>query len=764
MRNPTSTIKARRILGDIRHSFSPPSLEVAQTVIAFDESSGCCRAAANAIESLASAIDPKLAEAVRPAPFDVGNSSGWESIGVRTDAWNALTESIFVVVPRGPFAKAQPALTLILPCRLLLENDERRPLLDQLAAIDDSHSSIVCLFMDDSKDEPLQGGWMQAAWSEWQTELQTTSPRAVVRFYLVGRIGSDSRMLLPEDAIAVVAHAVLADILLREQHAPRYLTQSTDQPAWSIGCLGMTGQIVSAEAIARRVAPRLCRDFLDETRRGVHLDTVPVATGSPADPFTLLTEAFEGPLRLGATALLSPAESRHARDYETPALVGMERRFAIGLPGASKSLAMDNIPPSRWRARLEELERLVGQESAADIVKSINAKWDALVDRNERALTGILKRVFVSTLDPEAVDSTASDIIRSILTQYGPVMVSGCHVELDQAFRNVRDSVEQLTSRRLDFFYTLFGVFASVVLIVILNSTLTGTLRTWGTWLTATGAVSAFFWSAVRWLWARYLAGAARDEALAAIQRECQAAICQDLLELIEETARRLCETVNSTAMRLRRAAAAIDGELQTAGGNHPSPQQSPIDQPCRSDTEVQMVYQFVVGGSGQRSTFQQMFAEWCECFAARCAAGEAAPEAAGAELRSRMEQTLTDVLTSRLPLWQLFGATNSIGEFDDAEFATRVTRWRAPFFCGCGDVVGASSWDVTSHTFWICPEPLSSRIPCDAAHRLPIMKDRVLAMHRLTFAPEQSTETEPCAPDGIAIPCDPACADRSRG
>ena len=281
--NNRQTQKSSRWLGDARSEMSPSRRVVAQTVIGFDRSSEPCRNVAIEFEAIASSVDRKLAAAISPVAIETGEIAIAPHVS-RLEAWQALAETMLVFVPKGPSPAHRPGLTLVLPCDRLQDTESRSVMLQQFAQLADDFSSIACVFVEGDAGAQLQNGWDEATWKEWLNEVTEVLPTTVVRFYLVGRTASDGRLLTAADQTTVAAHAILADVVLRDRNTPRYLAQSLRRPAVSIGVLGMAGQLVSAEAASQSLAPRLCRELVEEvqTCQPIGLD---LPEDLPTDPF-----------------------------------------------------------------------------------------------------------------------------------------------------------------------------------------------------------------------------------------------------------------------------------------------------------------------------------------------------------------------------------------------------------------------------------------------------------------------------------------------
>lgn len=156
--NDRQAQKSSRWLGDIRSEMSPSRRVVAQTVIGFDRSCEQCRAVAIEFEAIASSVDRKLAAAISPVAIETGEITIAPQVS-RLEAWQALAETMFVFVPKGPSPAHRPGLTLVLPCDHLQDTESRSAMLQQFAQLADEFSSIACVFVEGDAGAQLQHGW-----------------------------------------------------------------------------------------------------------------------------------------------------------------------------------------------------------------------------------------------------------------------------------------------------------------------------------------------------------------------------------------------------------------------------------------------------------------------------------------------------------------------------------------------------------------------------------------------------------------------------
>ncbi len=741
--NDYQTHESSRWLGDIRSEMSPSQLVVAQTVIGFDRNSQRCRGVAGELEAIALSIDRKLAEATTPVEIETGRIVAFTPETSGLEAWQKLAETMLVFVPKGPSPAHCPALTLALPSDILHDNESRAILLQQLAQLDESYSSIVCVFVEGDAGEQLQQAWEEASWQSWLSEVTEALPGSVVRFYLVGRTASDGRLLTVEDQTTVAAHAIFADVVLRNRNAPRYLAQSLTQPEASIGVLGMSGQLVSAEAAAHCLAPRLCCELIEELQscQPVGLD---LQQGVPTDPFQLLVRASQNPMPFDATAALERAESREQCDYEVPSLVGYDSRFTVNIGKATKSLRLDGIPANLWRSRLSELDALISSERADAIAVRACEYLDQFTIRDERRIHGVLRQAFALRLCDEPVRAAADRFVDHINKHRNTIVVSCDQEDIDGSLDRMDAKVQQLNCWRSGLVTTVLALLLALAVIWACNSWATGAIRVWGTILPAAAAVAIGLGAAGRWCWARHLAVKARDDVLEQIQRRAQHAICQCLHQKLEETATRLHDSIQSSATALCDATRVVTQTSERS--SIASETQEPlINRPRSHSREMESIYRFTTHRPTEYGALVDKFQDRCSDLAEELLRGSVAPAHALASLHAFLHNELMLLLSSRMDIWRIYCRDHTASLFDDATFFGRVQQWSVPVFCGTGSVFAdreGSGYSAT--TFWICPDALASRVACHADMALLPMDDRVLALHRMTLTPVRSVTADP--------------------
>lgn len=741
-----------RWLGDVRSVMSSSRRVVAQTLIGFDRSSPHCREVADELEALASSIDRKLAAAIRPVEIDAGRLVAFTPEALRLEAWQELAETMLVFLPKGPSAEHRPALTLVLPGNALQNAGSRVAMLQQLGQLQEAYASIVCVFVEGNAGEELRQACDEASWQGWLTEVAEAVPNSVVRFYLVGGTASDGRLLTSADQAAVAAHAIFADLVLRDRSAPRYLAQSQRRPEASVGVLGMTGQLLSAEAASHCLAPRLCRELVEEqwSRQPVAVDD---PQDLPTDPFRLLVQAFQHPMPFDATAALERAESPDRHDYEAPSLVGYDFRFTVNVGKAAKALCLDGVPPDLWRSRLVELDLLVSSERAGAIAARACEYLDQLRIDDERRIQDVLRETFALRLCDGPVRAAADRFIDRISKHRETVVVSGDQEDIAGSLNRMDTRVQELGCWRRGLFATLLALLLALAVIWACNTRAMGAIRVWGTILPAAAVAAIGLGAAGRWCWARHVAGRARDDVLEQIQRRTQHAICQRMQEELERTATRLHNSTRTSGEALCEAIRDIVRAAQRSG-NGPETQVPLIDRPRPDSDQMESIYRFALHRPTEYVAFVDKFRERCRDLAEELIHGTVAPTHALASLHAHLHNELMLLLSNRLDVWRLYCEDSTASSFDDATFFRRVGQWSVPVYCGTGSALaGREGNGFLAKTSWICPDALASRVASHADTALLPMDDRVLALHRWTLARMASAGPSDNLRSGKAVP-----------
>lgn len=719
-------------LGDVRAEMSPSRRIIAQTAVGFDRNSAACREVAREFEAVAASLDRRLAAALAPIPVDVDNLARTLDV-VRPEVWPKLAETMFVFVPRGPSRAHQPGLTLIMPARIAGDHASRGAMRRQLAQVADAYSSLVVVFIESDGGSKLPDGWEERTWRTWLNELSEDLPSSVARYYLVGRTASDGRLLAAADQTAVAAHAVLADIVVRDRETPRYLAQSLKLPEVSVGALGMSGHLASAEAASKCLARPLCVELVREVQTdGTGGDDLP--EGLPTDPFQGLVQAFRLPMPFDATAALDRADSRERSDYESPSLVGFQSRFSVDVGKAAKTLNLDDVPASLWRARLAELNALISSDRAQMIAARACEALDQERVRDEQRIQDALRHAFASHLKEEPLRAIGDSLLRRIERHRGALVVAGAPEMIEEALNRMDACIRRAGCWRNGVKSVSLSLLVAIAIIWACQSWASGPIRVWGTVLPSIGVVATALAAAGRWAWARHLALQSRDDVLEKIQRRAQLVICERLRQKLEDVANRLCDVTTSSVTALTAAARDI-AAVQRPTSNRTDDQQSLIERPRANGEDMQGIYRFVTQRPSAYGSLVDKFRERCRDLADDLTNGRVAANHALSSLREFLVDELMLVLNQRMDIWRLYCEDNTANSFDDATFLRRIQAWAEPVFCGTGSMLAQHErCDVAAKTCWICPDTLASRVVGQSGAALLPMDDRILALHQLTL------------------------------
>jgi len=725
------TRTSQRWLGGIRSEMSPSRPVVAQSVIGIDGNSELCRSVAGELQIITSGIGRKLAAAILPGQIDVRDISPLAQGITTLEAWQDLAEELLVFVPKG-LQKHAPSLILVMPWGVLQEDQSRGAILQQLSSIHAAYSSIVCVCMEDGEGEEDQHAWDREVWQLWLDEMAEALPDSVVRFYLVGNTASDGRLLTTTDQVTVAAHHIFADIVVRDRNVPRHLAQSLRRPEVSIGVLGMTGQIVSAESAASCLAPRLCHELIEELQSR-HTDNVEMPRHLPTDPFQWLVKAFQHTMPFDPVAALERAESRGKRDYETPSLVGYDYRFTVNIGKAAKSLRLDGISPHLWRARLTELDALISSERADQIAVRASEYLDQLARQDEQRIQGMLRQAFASRLCDVPVQSIADSVLNRIGKNRNTIVVSGDENNIEESLEQMDVRVEKLGYWRSGLFATLLALLAAIAITWACNSWTTGAIRLWGTILSAASVAMLGAGAAMRWWWARHLAMTARDGVLEQIERRAQYVICLRIHDKLEQVLGRLEDSVRSSSKAICEAARVVSEPV--AQSINPLVSREPlIETPDPNSEEMESVYRFVVHRPTEYGSLVVKLQDRCSDLGEELMGGLIVPADALDSLQKFLENELQLLLVNRMDIWRLYCPDGTTASFDDDAIACRVHQWAVPVLCGTGgSVANPESGGTSVGTAWMCPDALQPYLTSNGNPALVSMNDRILALFRMT-------------------------------
>jgi hypothetical protein len=675
-----------------------------------------------------------------PRPVDCQHLSSFSLDDEYWQAWQVLAESNLVLVPQDATHCHQAAATLILSLKTLLSEEQRAHLVSQIAHLSEQYTSVVCVFIERSSDPSRDAAESELDWKRLQDELREAHPRCVVRFYLVGLTATDGRLVTKADQAAVVAHAVLADIVLPDRHAQRFLVQSNRRPQVLLGLLGMSGEIRSQEQVATCLVPRLMQKLIDGSVNRSQAVT-PVPIDLPTAPWRAIELVFQQTFPFSTSIGWAETLRNPALDTNVSALscAGRRLRISIATPQTGAVLGLPGVEQSleHWQAKLAEYDESLLTHRATLVARLACEQLAKLQTKDREAIEIVLRDVFATSRCVEQIREVGQDLIDRIVSHRNSIEIEPIKIDLSDVIQLSGNQV-----RRLERWKTWNWVsFLSLMGLTWITWFLFGTASmAWppvGTWLvpiTFSALLCTLFYALRNWS----KIGIRRQ--IKMMEDRLQQRAGNFVAVQIHQTLQLQSDELHESTQRMLAVLLEAKGRLedQVPKSFRALSADPIIVRPTPGSDDIEAFQRSLMQRQHELSKVAERFRHCYREFAQDLIHGQTPVQAARSTLELRLAREMVSLLSPRLELWRRYLTSDPARPFDDAALRQDFTRWSVPSLYQTRRFFSVrNKSEFTFKTAWICPTVLASRNVLPSGGVLISMNDRILALHRMIWNDE---------------------------